>query len=139
LFGGIVTVLTGLIAKAYGPSIGGLFLAFPAILPATFTLLKEHDGREKAAQAAAGAVLGALGLVPFAVVALWMSSRHPPAIALALATVSWVGTSLFLWLVVYGRLARRKKPMRPALLVVERRIRRVRDDRQRNIRLVVSR
>ena len=32
-FGGIVTALAGIIAIRYGPGIGGLFLAFPAIFP----------------------------------------------------------------------------------------------------------
>jgi len=31
LFGGIITAITGLIAKKFGPQVGGLFLAFPAI------------------------------------------------------------------------------------------------------------
>jgi hypothetical protein len=35
LFGGFCTVAAGLIAKRFGPSIGGLFLAFPAIFPAS--------------------------------------------------------------------------------------------------------
>ena len=109
VFGGIVTVATGLIARAYGPSIGGLFLAFPAILPASFTLLKEHDGRREATEAARGAVLGALALVPFALVALWASSRHRPAIALALATAVWIATSVTIWLAVYGRSARARR------------------------------
>ena len=31
--GGTITVVAGLIAKEFGPVIGGLFLAFPAIFP----------------------------------------------------------------------------------------------------------
>ena len=31
LFGGLITVATGVIARRYGPVLGGLFLAFPAI------------------------------------------------------------------------------------------------------------
>ena len=37
LFGGLVTVATGIIAEKFGPTVGGLFLAFPAIFPATAT------------------------------------------------------------------------------------------------------
>lgn len=33
IFGGLVTLITGLIAQHFGPSIAGLFLAFPAIFP----------------------------------------------------------------------------------------------------------
>ena len=47
-FGGLVTVGTGLVAHRWGPSIGGLFLAFPSILPASLTLTKRHDGRRDA-------------------------------------------------------------------------------------------
>ena len=35
VFGGAITVITGLIARKFGPVIGGLFLAFPAIFPAS--------------------------------------------------------------------------------------------------------
>ena len=35
IFGGLVTLLAGVIADHYGPNIGGLFLAFPAIFPAS--------------------------------------------------------------------------------------------------------
>ena len=42
LFGGTITVLAGVIAKQYGPTMGGLFLAFPAIFPAGATLVEKH-------------------------------------------------------------------------------------------------
>lgn len=46
-FGGAVTVLAGIIGQRYGPGIGGLFLAFPAIFPATASMhgLEEHVGQ----------------------------------------------------------------------------------------------
>jgi hypothetical protein len=53
-FGGLATALAGVIAKEYGPSIGGLFLAFPAIFPASATLIEQHEKRKK--QKAAGTV-----------------------------------------------------------------------------------
>jgi hypothetical protein len=48
LFGSICTVGAGLIAKRYGVGIGGLFLAFPAILPASATLIQAHEKEKKA-------------------------------------------------------------------------------------------
>ena len=42
-FGALVTVIIGIIAKNFGPTIGGLFLAFPAIFPATATLIEKHE------------------------------------------------------------------------------------------------
>src|SRR5260370_39730759 len=48
VFGGLTTVIAGLIAKRFGPSIGGLFLAFPAILPAGASLIESHQIKRKA-------------------------------------------------------------------------------------------
>ena len=42
VLGGVMTVVAGLIAARFGPVIGGLFLAFPAIFPATATLIEKH-------------------------------------------------------------------------------------------------
>ena len=53
-FGGAVTVATGLLAEHLGPAVAGRFLAFPAILPASLTLVKRHEGRKKAADDARG-------------------------------------------------------------------------------------
>ncbi len=39
LFGGLVTAATGVVAKKFGPVVAGLFLAFPAIFPASATLI----------------------------------------------------------------------------------------------------
>jgi hypothetical protein len=82
LFGGVTTTLAGLIAHRYGPATGGLFLAFPAIFPASATLVEKHEaqkkkevsfrgtvcGRQAAALDAAGAALGTIGLIAFAIV-----------------------------------------------------------------------
>src|ERR1700732_670717 len=76
LLGGSVTVAAGLLAKYYGPVFGGLFLAFPAIFPASATLVDKHErqkkqrtgikhtirGRQVAGVDAAGGGPGSLGL-----------------------------------------------------------------------------
>ncbi len=48
LFGGLITATAGIIAKKFGPEIGGLFLAFPAIFPASATLIEKHEKEKKA-------------------------------------------------------------------------------------------
>jgi Protein of unknown function (DUF3147) len=50
VLGGAMTVVAGLIAARFGPEIGGLFLAFPAIVPASATLIEKHvrERKEKA-------------------------------------------------------------------------------------------
>jgi Protein of unknown function (DUF3147) len=46
-FGGVVTVFAGLVAKHFSPVVGGLFLAFPAIFPASATLVEKHEEEKK--------------------------------------------------------------------------------------------
>jgi hypothetical protein len=103
LFGGLVTAGAGLIAHRWGPTIGGLFLAFPAILPASLTLVKRHDGRSKAVDDARGARIGALALVLFAA-GVWLGAgAWPMPILLASVTLLWILVSIGVWAVVYGR------------------------------------
>jgi uncharacterized protein DUF3147 len=52
-FGGAITAAAGIIAMKFGPVIGGLFLAFPAILPASLTLVENHEVQKKAQKACA--------------------------------------------------------------------------------------
>jgi hypothetical protein len=47
IFGGVITPVAGLIAKKYGPVVGGLFLTFPAIFPASATLIEKHEEERK--------------------------------------------------------------------------------------------
>lgn len=75
-FGDAGTLLAGFVARQFGPAIGGLVLAFPAIFPAGVTLIATYEerrrqkagveGRERGKLAAAldarGAVIGACGL-----------------------------------------------------------------------------
>lgn len=101
-FGGSVTALAALVARRWGPEIGGLFLAFPAILPASLTLVKRHDGFTKAADDARGARLGAVALVVFAI-CIWQLASYFAPLALGGALVAWCVTSLSLWAWRYGR------------------------------------
>jgi hypothetical protein len=111
LFGGIATVLTGLIAKSSGPVVAGLFLAFPAIFPATATLVEKHtkerrrkaglDGSLRAADVVAiearGATLGSVGMIIFAAV-MWLGLPHlPPVLGFAMAGFAWLAVSVIVW------------------------------------------
>lgn len=111
LIGGATTAFAGLIAKKYGPGVGGLFLAFPAIFPASATLISSHEkkekhseglhgtarGRKAAALDAAGASMGALGLLAFALI-LWKAIESiAPWMAIAAAIVAWLVVSITTW------------------------------------------
>jgi hypothetical protein len=109
--GGVITVIAGLIARKWGPGIGGLFLAFPAIFPASATLIEKHErqrkqekglrGEERGTDAAAidalGAAMGSLGLVAFARICWWLIPRYPAPLALGGASVAWLLVSLSAW------------------------------------------
>ena len=102
VFGGAVTVGTGLVGHHWGDVVGGLFLACPAILPASLALVKRHDGRHDAVADARGARLGALGLAAFGFV-VWPLAPSIGPVALALATVAWLVVAVGSWWLVHGR------------------------------------
>jgi MFS family permease len=111
LFGGLVTAATGLIAKLYGPVVAGLFLAFPAIFPATATLIAKHEkerkrkagydgtrrGRAAAAADAAGTSLSAIALIAFALIVWRLLPRSTPWLILPLAASAWAVAAVILW------------------------------------------
>ena len=101
-FGGSLTAITGLIAHAWGPAVGGLFLAFPAILPASLTLVARHEGRAKAAREARGAVLGAVALGVFAITTSLLAVHASPVVSLTVATTAWIAVSVVLWWAFFG-------------------------------------
>ncbi len=110
-FGGAITVVAGLLAKAYGPAFGGLFLAFPAIFPATATLIEKHEkerkekrgmsgamrGREAAALCARGTEIGSLGLISFGMLVWLLAPRLNFALTLLIALCSWLGVAYAAW------------------------------------------
>jgi len=95
--GGAVTALVGIIGKTSGPAVAGLFLAFPAILVASLTLLGEKHGQGSAGADAFGARAGSIGLVAFGLVIWQVGSRVPAWVALLLAMVAWTVVSLSVW------------------------------------------
>jgi Protein of unknown function (DUF3147) len=109
--GGLMTVIAGLAASWFGPVIGGLFLAFPAIFPASATLIEKQvrerkekagmagsrRGKDAAALDAAGAVLGSVGLAGFAAV-IWLVMERSALSAFALATVAWFTVAVLAWI-----------------------------------------
>ncbi len=128
VFGGLVTAAAGLVAKQYGPVVGGLFLAFPSIFPASITLVQAHSkekqekkgedeqdseqkGRQDAGKTAEGAALGSFGLLAFAVILWKLSLRLPPWLVLLLALVAWFVTGFLAWW-IYQKTAKAQRAQR---------------------------
>lgn len=111
IFGGLVTVFAGLVAKYCGPVIGGLFLALPAIFPATVTLIEKHEkkkkqragyegtsrGRSAASVEAAGTSLGAIGLISFGLILWRLLPTHSAWLILPVAACCWLAVAGLLW------------------------------------------
>ena len=89
VFGAGIALVAAMAGTVFGPRFGGLFLAFPAVLPATLTLIEKKEGTAKAWADASGGVLGAVGLTAFAFTALQLLHTNP-AVALLLALVAWL-------------------------------------------------
>ena len=119
-----MTAITGMIATRSGSGIAGLFLAFPAIFPASATLLEKHQkvkeqragfegttrGRTVASVDAAGAAMGSIGLIAFAVIVWRFLPGHSAWVILTAAGAAWVLVSLGTW-----RLRRAMPVLRRAL------------------------
>ncbi|HEY3973114.1 MAG TPA: DUF3147 family protein [Candidatus Sulfotelmatobacter sp.] len=111
VFGGLITAITGMIAKKFGASIGGLFLAFPAIFPAGATLIEKTEkakkekhglhgterGREAASVDAAGSAMGSIGLLVFALLVWRLIPDHTSWLVLPGATLAWLTASVLIW------------------------------------------
>ena len=111
LLGGLITAAAGVIAKKCGPGIGGLFLAFPAIFPASATLIEKHERQKKqraglegtkraraaASLDAAGAARGSIGLMAFALLVWWLLPHYKSYLVLAGSALVWLGVSVAFW------------------------------------------
>jgi Protein of unknown function (DUF3147) len=110
-FGGLITAFAGIIAKEFGPVIGGLFLAFPAVFPASATLVEKHEmqkkenhglhgtvrGMQAASIEAAGSAIGSVGLAVFALVVWKFVDGNSHWIVVLAGTLSWLTVSVLLW------------------------------------------
>jgi hypothetical protein len=111
LVGGAITAFVGIIGTKFGPGIGGLFLAFPAIFPASVTLIEQHElqrkrragvngvmrSREVAGVDAAGAAMGSIGLLAFAFTVYETLLTKPAWEVLSAALLVWIVVSILVW------------------------------------------
>jgi hypothetical protein len=110
MLGGLTTVVAGVVADLYGPQMGGLFLAFPAIFCASATLIEKHErqrkkergvagqrrGTDAAALDASGAALGGIGLAAFAL-AVWLLAPEYGLASLVIGSIAWILVSVTGW------------------------------------------
>jgi uncharacterized membrane protein (GlpM family) len=121
VLGGLVTALAGLLAKKFGPSFGGLFLAFPAIFAASTTLIEKHErerkeekglrgvyrSRQAAGADAAGAAMGSIGLISFAVAVWKLLPEHNSTAVILGSTLIWAFVAVGVWYAWKRKIPRR--------------------------------
>jgi len=114
VFGGAITAIAGMIGDRWGPAIAGLFLAFPAIFPASLTMLESHERERKArkrlrghargitaaADYAMGTAVGSFGLMAFAAMCWGCLEHLPAALTMAGGVLLWSGVSGLLWILL---------------------------------------
>jgi hypothetical protein len=101
--GGLTSVASGVVTLMFGPRAGGVFLAFPAILAASLTLIEEQEDSLEAREDARGAVVGGCALTAFAGVAALTLDHIVPALALVLAACAWLVVALAGYFLLWWR------------------------------------
>jgi hypothetical protein len=103
LAGGLTSVVAGLVTLAFGARVGGVFLAFPAILAASLTLIKQQNDSAEAREDARGAVLGGGAMAAFAAIGAIGFGHLSGGLVLLLATAGWALVAVAGYLVAWFR------------------------------------
>lgn len=103
LAGAATSVIAGIITLGFGARVGGIFLAFPAILAASLTLIEEQNDSAEAREDSRGAVLGGLGMAAFAAVGVIAFGHLSGALVLLLAAAAWLAVAMLGYLLAWFR------------------------------------
>lgn len=101
--GALTSIGAGAVTLSFGARTGGLFLAFPAILAASLTLIEEQENSAQAREDARGAVIGGCALATFATIAAMAFGNLNGAVALGLATLGWFVVAMLGYLLAWFR------------------------------------
>lgn len=101
--GAVTSVVAGILALVFGPRIGGIPLAFPAVLVASLTLIEEQEDSEEAREDSRGAMAGAAAMAVFGVTGGVLFGVLPGGVVLVLAAVAWVVVAFGLYGLLWWR------------------------------------
>lgn len=101
--GALTSITAGLVTLAFNARVGGILLAFPAILAASLTLIEQQEDSVDAREDARGAIAGGVALAVFAAVAAVSLGHLAGALSLAIAALAWLVTAGLLYAVFWWR------------------------------------
>jgi uncharacterized membrane protein (GlpM family) len=101
--GAMTSVVAGVLGLLFHDHIGGIPLAFPAVLVASLTLIEEQEDSEEAREDARGAMAGATALAVFGLVAALLFTVLPGGVVLAIAALSWLMVAVALYRLFWWR------------------------------------
>jgi hypothetical protein len=99
-FGAAISAIAGIVSVVAGSEPGGILLAFPAILPATLTLIEKEETERQAEDLDVGSILGAAALAAFAMVVWQYIGSGSAPVVLVSATAAWLAAAVLLYLVL---------------------------------------
>jgi small-conductance mechanosensitive channel len=101
--GALTSVAAGAATIGLSARVGGILLAFPAILAASLTLIEQQENSAEAREDARGAVLGGFALAAFAAVAALTFGPLTGGLALVLASLAWVSVAVLGYMLAWYR------------------------------------
>jgi hypothetical protein len=101
--GAVTSIASGMLTLAFNARVGGILLAFPAILAASLTLIEQQEDSAEAREDARGAIAGGFALAVFAAVAAVSFGHTAGALTLAIAAGAWLVTAGLLYAVFWWR------------------------------------
>lgn len=101
--GALTSIVAGVLTLLFGSKVGGVFLAFPAILAASLTLIEREEDAPHAREDARGATMGGAALTVFALVAALAIGQIAGALALLAAAAAWVLVALLGYAALWWR------------------------------------
>jgi uncharacterized membrane protein (GlpM family) len=101
--GAVTSICAGAVTLLFGPRVGGILLAFPAILGASLTLIEEQEDSADAREDARGAIVGACAMAVFAVVVALTVGHVDGAVALVIGAAAWLVSAVGLYVLLWWR------------------------------------
>lgn len=101
--GAVTSIGAGAVTLVFGARTGGIFLAFPAILAASLTLVEQKEDGVDAREDARGAIVGGGAMGLFALVVALTVMQASGALALLIGAAVWLASAVAIYALLWWR------------------------------------